>query len=263
MKETANIEQVKQFWDHRPCNIKYSPRELGSKEYFDEVEAKKFFVEPHIIPFSEFPKWQGKKVLEIGCGLGTAAVNFARHGADYTGIELSEESLKLSKLRFDRYGLKGKFYQGNAEHISDYVPIENYDLVYSWGVIHHTPQPRKVINEIKRYLGPDSIMKIMVYAKNSWKNFMIEAEFDQPEAQYGCPIAFTYTRDEISTRLLDQDFEILSITQDHIFPYQIPEYKQAIYVKQPWFQAMPDEIFKVLEKNLGWHLMIDAKLLGE
>ena len=88
---------------------------------------------------------------------------------------------------------------------------------------------------------------------------MIDAGFDQPEAQYGCPIAYTYSEDDVKN-LLGDAFEIVSIQQDHIFPYQVEPYKQGQYVKQPWFENMPEEIFRVLEKRLGWHLMITAKL---
>lgn len=94
------IKPVKDFWNSRPCNIRHSVKDVGSKEYFDEVEKKKFFVEPHIKTFSKFERWSGKKVLEIGCGIGTAAINFARFGADYTGVELSSKSLELTQQRF-------------------------------------------------------------------------------------------------------------------------------------------------------------------
>jgi len=143
---TASITEVKEFWDNRPCNIRHSKREVGTKEYFDEVEKKKFFVEPHIKSFSEFNLWNGKKVLEIGCGLATAGINFARNGADYTGVELSKESLDLAKKRFEVYNLNGNFHEGNAENLSEFLPKEKFDLIYSWGVIHHTPNPQKVIN---------------------------------------------------------------------------------------------------------------------
>ena len=252
------IENVKQFWDDRPCNIKHSKKEIGSKEYFDEVENKKLTAEPHIKTFSNFDEWDGKKVLEIGCGLATVGINFASHGADYTGVELSEESLKLAKQRFDIYEMQGKFFSGNAEYLSTFVPIKTYDLVYSFGVIHHSPNPEKIVSEIKKYMNENSILKIMLYAKDSWKNYMIEAGHDQPEAQYGCPIANTYTNDEVR-ELLD-GFDV-TIEQYHIFPYQIEPYKRGEFVKQPWFEAMPDEIFEVLKKNLGWHLLITAKLL--
>jgi SAM-dependent methyltransferase len=255
---SVTIEEVKNFWDARPCNVRHSAKEPGTREYFDEVEQKKFFVEPHIPGFTNFPEWSGKKVLEIGCGIGTVAINFARHGAIYTGVELSEESLSLTKKRFEVYGQSGKFYLGNAETLSAFVPVEPYDLVYSFGVIHHSPHPEKIIAEIKKYMHAGSLLKIMLYSKESWKNYMIEAGLDQPEAQFGCPIAFTYTEEEV-INLLD-GFTVTDIRKDHIFPYRIEEYKRNEYVKQPWFEQMPEQMFRVLEKNLGWHMLITAKL---
>lgn len=258
MTSATSLESVRDYWNRRPCNVRHSTAPVGSKEYFDQVEARKYMVEPHIPGFSEFEKWRGKKVLEIGCGIGTAAVSFARAGADYTAIELSDESLKLARQRFELFGLKGRFFSGNAEALSTVVPLETYDLVYSFGVIHHAPHPEKIVAEVKQYLGPDSEFRLMLYAANSWKNIMIEAGFDQPEAQSGCPIAFTYTHDEV--RALLQDYQILELRQDHIFPYVVERYLRYEYELQPWFKAMPAEMFRTLEKALGWHTLITAKL---
>jgi SAM-dependent methyltransferase len=254
----ATIEEVKKFWNDRPCNIKHSSKEIGTKEYFNEVERKKFFVEPHILKFTEFPQWKNKKVLEVGCGLGTVGIQFSLNGADYTGVELSRESLEIAKKRFEVFEQTGKFYSGNAEELSSFVPVETYELIYSFGVIHHSPHPEKIVSEIKKYMNGNSVLKIMLYAKDSWKNYMIDAGLDQPEAQYGCPIANTYTKQDV-VELLD-GYEVLSIEQDHIFPYQIEPYKKGKYIKQPWFDAMPIGMFETLEKNLGWHLLITAKL---
>lgn len=258
-KIKPSIEDVKQFWDKQPCNIRHSSKEVGSLEYFEEVEKKKFFVEPHIIPFADFDAWKGKKVLEIGCGIGTTAVKFAQAGADYTGIELSEESLNLTKKRFEVYGLEGKFYQGNAEQLHEFLPIQKFDLVYSFGVIHHSPNPGKILLEAESYMDESSIMKIMVYAKSSWKSSMISLGLDQFEAQSGCPIASTYTKGEVMHLLTSVELSTIRIDQDHIFPYQIPQYKQGIYVKEPWFEAMPPGMFEALEKTMGWHLLVTAK----
>ena len=114
------ITDVKKFWDSRPCNLYHSDKEVGTKEYFREVEYKKHFVEPHILSFADFKKWTGKKVLEIGCGLGSETENFARAGAKVTVIELSEKSLELAKKRIELFGMSDqvKFYQGNAEELT-------------------------------------------------------------------------------------------------------------------------------------------------
>ena len=253
----ATIDDVKKYWDDRPCNVRHSSKEIGTKEYFDEVERKRYTAEPHIPLFADFPTWRGKKVLEIGCGLGTEGINFARHGADYTGTDLSIESINLAQNRFKVYNQKGRFFQGNAENLSSFVNVEKYDLIYSFGVIHHSPNPNLIIDQIYKYMDDSTILKIMLYAKNSWKNYMIDAELDQPEAQYGCPIANTYTENEV--RNLLHGLEIISIEQNHIFPYQIEPYKQGQYIKEPWFESMPDKMFNTLKKKLGWHLLITAR----
>lgn len=253
-----DILEVQSYWDRRPCNIRHSKEPVGTRAYFDEVEARKYFVEPHIPAFADFPRWNGRRVLEIGCGIGTDAVSFARAGADYTAVELSAVSLELARRRFEVYGLKGRFYHGNAETVDQLVGPTQFDLVYSFGVIHHTPNPRAVIESARRVVKPDGELRIMLYAQNSWKAIMIEAGFDQPEAQAGCPIAFTYT--EASVRdLLAGCFEPTEIRQDHIFPYVIEKYVRYEYEPQPWFKAMPEAMFRALERRLGWHMLITAK----
>ena len=253
-----DILEVQSYWDRRPCNIRHSKEPVGTRAYFDEVEARKYFVEPHIPAFADFPRWNGRRVLEIGCGIGTDAVSFARAGADYTAVELSAVSLELARTRFEVYGLKGRFYHGNAETVDQLVGPTQFDLVYSFGVIHHTPNPRAVIESARRVVKPDGELRIMLYAQNSWKAIMIEAGFDQPEAQAGCPIAFTYT--EASVRdLLAGCFEPTEIRQDHIFPYVIEKYVRYEYEPQPWFKAMPEAMFRALERRLGWHMLITAK----
>lgn len=253
----VNIDQVEAFWDNRPCNIRHSSELIGSKKYFDEVEQKRYKVEPHIKEFVDFQKWKGKSVLEVGCGIGTEAINFLRNSSTYVGTDLSKESLNITKKRLEVFGFNAHLFQGNAEELTKYLPKKTYDLIYSFGVIHHSPNPKRILSEIKYFMNPDSELRIMLYAKNSWKNFMIEAELDQPEAQYGCPIANTYSKDEVKKLL--SGFEILSIQQKHIFPYQIEPYKNGKLIKQPWFECMPKKVFDTLQNNLGWHLLIRAK----
>lgn len=255
----TTVDDVQEYWNRRPCNIRHSTKPIGTKEYFDDVEARKYLVEPHIPKFAEFDKWKGKKVLEIGCGIGTDATNFARAGADYYGTELSDESIKVTQQRFDTFGLKGTFATGNAEQIASWAPGKDFDLIYSFGVIHHTVHPDAVIREARKLIKPDGEFRVMLYGKNSWKDIMIEAGLDQPEAQNGCPIAFRYSHDEVRKLFRENGFEVTDIWQTHIFPYVIEKYVKYEYEIQPWFKVMPQEMFEALEKNLGWHLCIYAK----
>ena len=184
-------------------------------------------------------------------------MNFARNGADYTAVELSANSLDLARQRFAVFGLTGQFHLGNAEHVDRIVPEGNFDLIYSFGVIHHTPNPRAVIESARRIVAPGGELRIMLYAEQSWKAIMIEAGLDQPEAQFGCPIAFTYTESSVRS-LLTGLFEPTEIRQDHIFPYVVEKYVQHEYEPEPWFKAMNETMFRALEQRLGWHMLITA-----
>jgi 2-polyprenyl-3-methyl-5-hydroxy-6-metoxy-1,4-benzoquinol methylase len=267
------IERVKEFWDARPCNIRHSPKPVGTREYFDEVEARKYFVEPHIPRFAEFPRWKGKKVLEIGCGIGTDTINFARHGAWVTAVELSERSLEIAQKRAEVYGLSDRirFYLGNAEELSRFVPVEPYDLIYSFGVIHHTPHPERVIAEMRHYARSGTTVKVMVYHRYSWKVLWIlltygkgqfwrlaELVAQYSEAQTGCPVTYTFTKREIRDLLERHGFRVTEIWVDHIFPYRIPDYVQYRYVKVWYFRWMPQPLFRWLERHFGWHICVTA-----
>ena len=115
-------------------------------------------------------------------------------------------------------------------------------------MIHHSPHPEKILSEIKKYMNENSVLKIMLYAKDSWKNYMIDSGLDQPEDQYGCPIANTYTKQDV-IELLD-DMRFSPSIRIHIFPYQIEQYKRGEYVKQPWFESMPQKCSGLLKRIL-------------
>lgn len=272
--EHVPIEQVRDYWNRRPCNIRHSTKLLGSREYFDEVEARKYLVEPHIPGFAEFPRWAGKKVLEIGCGIGTDTVNFARCGAQVTSVDLSEKSLEIARQRVHLYGFAGRvrFYCGSAETLSTLVPVEPYDLIYSFGVIHHTPHPDRVLNELHQYAAPGSTVKIMVYHRSSWKVLWILLSYGRgrfwrledivarhSEAETGCPVTYTYTRREAAHWLERGGFRPREIAVEHIFPYRIPDYVKYRYVREWYFHWMSPAIFHALEHRFGWHLCLTAE----
>lgn len=262
-KSSITIDEVARYWDTQPCNIRHSAQEFGSRAYFDEVEARKYYVEPHIPIFADFGAFKNKKVLEIGCGIGTDAINFARSGAVYTGLELSKQSLEITRDRFNVFNLRGRLIQGDAENVDKVLCNEKFDLIYSFGVLHHTPNIDRALMAIRNLMNEHSILKLMVYSKNSYKAALIEEGLDQPEAQYGCPIANTYSREEITSLLHSNGLIVKSVNQTHIFPYIVKDYKQYVYKREPWFESMPNEIFEALEKHFGWHLLVTATTLSK
>jgi 2-polyprenyl-3-methyl-5-hydroxy-6-metoxy-1,4-benzoquinol methylase len=272
--DSTPLAKVNAYWNARPCNIRHSAKPVGTKEYFDEVEARKYFVEAHIPDFAEFDRWKGKRVLEIGCGIGTDTINFARHGAQVTAVDLTEKSLEVARQRARVFGLENRirFIQANGEELSSYVPVEAYDLVYSFGVIHHTPHPERVIEQIKKYVKPDTSIRIMVYNRWSWKVLWIALVYgkgqfwkldrliaEYSEAQTGCPVTYSYSRQGGKKLLQDQGFQVAHTFVDHIFPYSIPEYVQYRYKKVWYFRWMPRFLFRSLERLFGWHLCLIAQ----
>jgi SAM-dependent methyltransferase len=227
-------------------------------------------VEPHIPAFAQFERWKGKKVLEIGCGLGTDSINFARHGAELTVVDVSSESLALCKQRFEEFGLTARFYQGNAEEIDTIVPVEQYDLIYSFGVIHHTPSPDRVVEKIQQYMGPASELRLMVYSKWCWKTAWIVLRYgkgriwkaneliaEHSEAQTGCPVTFTYSAGELRNGLL-RNLRVERVWKDHIFPYVIEKYVRHEYQRVWYFRWLPAPVFRALERLAGWHTLVVA-----
>ena len=268
-------DRVREYWNRRPCNLRHSQAPVGTREYFDQVEARKYLVEPHIPGFAQHERWAGKRVLEIGCGLGTDTINFARAGASITAIDLSAKSLELAQQRAAVFDLSDRitFLEADAERLSDYVAPEAYDLIYSFGVIHHSPHPERILEELRRhFVGPASTVKLMVYHRHSWKVAALvlqeangawwkldEAVAKQSEAQTGCPVTYSYSRRGLSDLLGRYGFAVEQMFVDHIFPYRVTDYVQYRYVKAFPFNILPEPATRALERRLGWHLCVTAR----
>ena len=271
----TSIERVRDYWNNRPCNLRHSPEPIGTRAYFDQVEARKYLVEPHIPGFAQYQRWAGQRVLEIGCGLGTDTISFARAGAHVTAVDLSGRSLELARQRAQVFGLQDRveFVEANAERLSEFVPAAPYDLVYSFGVIHHTPHPERVLEQIRtHYMGPRSTVKLMVYNRWSWKVLAIlfreahgafwrldEAVARNSEAQTGCPVTYTYTPRSATELLEKTGFQVEEVFVDHIFPYVVRDYVQYRYTKAVPFRWFPQPVMRGLERRLGWHLCVTAR----
>src|ERR1043166_1150605 len=163
-------ERVREFWQQHPCGTKFSDAETGTREFFQRIEAHRYEKEWHIRTAANFAASRGLKVLEIGCGIGTDGAHFASAGADYTGIDLTEAAVELAQRRFALSGLAGKFRVSDAEQLD--FPNESFDLVYSHGVLHHTPDIDAAVREIHRVLKPGGRAFVMLYHRGSY-NYQI------------------------------------------------------------------------------------------
>jgi len=158
--------RVRAFWQANPCGVKFADAEPGTRRFYELVEAHRYATEWHIPSAAGFAAARGLKVLEIGCGLGTDGAQFAKSGADYTGVDLTDAAVELARRRFELFDLPGNFQTADAENLD--FPDESFDLVYSHGVLHHTPDPAKAIREIHRVLRPGGRAVVMLYHRDSY-----------------------------------------------------------------------------------------------
>lgn len=282
------IQQVRDYWDRRPCNIRHSPIDIDKAPlaYSMTVTWRKRIVEPHIRPFLEPWRWANMKVLDLGCGIGTDTLELAKCGAHVTAMDISQESCKIAAKRVLAEGYNGRvaWIIGDIEELwheptmlADRAVrslLGTYDLVWSFGVIHHTPNPERVIRNVRQWIAPSGLFRLMLYHRKSTKVARIlirhlplllssRKTIDQivameSEAQTGCPITYTYTKDSARKLLEDNGFKVRSMRVEHIFPWSVKHYTQFRYIRAfPW-NIIPRPIFRWLERHVGWHLLIEA-----
>lgn len=166
-----NKQSVKDFWNEASCGEKLYMKGEDEIEKFENQLKVRYELEPFILPFAEFDKKKNQKVLEVGVGLGADHQMFAQNGADMYGCDLTERAIEMTKKRFDLLGLKSNLAVSDAENL----PYENsyFDSVYSYGVIHHSPNTQVAADEIYRVLKKGGKASIMIYHKYSMVGFML------------------------------------------------------------------------------------------
>jgi ubiquinone/menaquinone biosynthesis C-methylase UbiE len=167
-----SLDDVRAFWDSNPCQARLS-RLVDRRCYFEEISSKRYGGrEWHVPIVAKFEAFQGKDVLEIGCGIATDGLEFARRGAAYVGVDLTPRSIQLAEERFRVFGVPGRFQIANAEERLPF-PDASFDHVYSFGVIHHSPTPTKIVSEIYRVLRCGGTFTVMLYNRASI-NYYVE-----------------------------------------------------------------------------------------
>ena len=158
-------DRVRRFWDNQPCGVRHGGAEPGTREFYRAVEAHRYVQEFHIPSVAEFREHPNQRVLEIGGGLGTDGRQFAKNGARYIDADLSRNSLTLAREGFRLERLAGAFTQADAEDLP--FLSESFDLIYSHGVLHHTPDTQRALDEVHRILKHGGKAIVMLYARES------------------------------------------------------------------------------------------------
>ena len=155
-------KQVHDFWNEASCGENLYLQNSDSAGYESQFNER-YRLEPMIVPFADFASTKGQKVLEIGVGLGADHQRFAESGADLFGIDLTNRAVDYTRRRLELFGLSSKLATGDAENLD--FQSESFDYIYSWGVLHHSPNTQRAIDEVYRVLKPHGRSKIMIYHK--------------------------------------------------------------------------------------------------
>jgi len=246
-------------------NVKF-----GTKEFFETVDQTFYEwnapLHDNDIPFSKiypYGRYKGKKVLEIGCGMGTMAMNWAKQGAHVTAVDLNPVAIEQTKNRFKLHDLKGTIKQCDA-NILDFKD-ESFDYVYSWGVLHHSPDLEKSLDELFRVLKTDGEFGIMLYNRHSFLHwYMTEfvegflhdeyhhcsplelaSRYGDGAREEGNPHTWPITKSEIKSYFEEKSnyqSRLLGTDMDHIFSYMLPGLSSVI----------PKALYKPWARRFGW-----------
>ena len=170
MPVNSEKRQIHDFWNEAVCGENLYLSSADRRGY--EAQARRRYeLEPYIPEFADFPSAKEKRVLEIGVGLGADHQRLAEAGADLYGIDLAERAVEHTRRRLAICGLSSRLATGDGEHLQ--FPEEWFDIIYSWGVLHHSPDTPRAIAEIRRVLKTGGIAKVMIYHKWSLVGYML------------------------------------------------------------------------------------------
>jgi SAM-dependent methyltransferase len=265
---TGDKQRAREQWSQDPCGAESDrDSEFGTRQYFDEVERVRYQeYAPWMPELMGFKSFAGARLLEVGCGMGTDLLQFARGGAHCTGIDLTPRSIAITRQRFALYEQPVELLIGDGERL----PFANdtLDVVYSNGVLHHTPDTAGAISELHRVLKHSGTAKVMLYHKNSlnyWGELMLHRgvlrgdllrgrspeEIMSRWVEYsehgGRPLVKAYTREQ--TLELFRNFREIKIDVEQLLRSEIPLLGNLL----------PKKVFKYFQTNFGWNLIITAR----
>jgi ubiquinone/menaquinone biosynthesis C-methylase UbiE len=261
-------QRAREQWTHDPAGAVYgSAHEFGSREFFDEVERHRYQeYAPWMPEVMGFANFTGKRLLEVGCGMGTDLLRFARGGANVTGVDLTPRSVETSRHHLNLYGQNGDFALSDAESLP--FADESFDVVYSNGVLHHTPDTAEAVREIHRVLRPGGLARVMLYYRHSWNYWFeivlhrgllrgqllrgqtaedIMSRYVEVNEGEGRPLVKVYSRSqarELFSMFSEVQIEVRQLTKgDFYFPGKL----------------LPQRLVDALGHKIGWNVIISAR----
>lgn len=257
-------KKVSEYWNRASCGTEYTQQKKFSAAYFAEIEALRYRIEPEIFSFAQFTRYRHKRVLEVGVGAGTDFVQWVRAGSYAYGIDLTQEAIENTQRRLSLEQLEAHYLSvADAEQL----PFETnfFDLVYSWGVIHHSPDPFVCLSQMIRVTKPGGTLKIMVYNRHSlfafyqylihgvkkgrffarWKDIIF-----QHQESFGTQ---AYTQTEMRKKLAEYPVDIVQLTAP------LTQHDLLYYKSWPFRFLAVFIGFLVGRNNAGWFMRIELK----
>jgi ubiquinone/menaquinone biosynthesis C-methylase UbiE len=259
--------RAREQWGQDPAGAIYGrEHDFGTREFFDEVERHRYTeYAPWMPSVMGFDQFAGARLLEVGCGMGTDLLQFARGGARCTGVDLTPRSIEITRRRFALYEERGDFLISDGEHLP--FAAESFDVVYSNGVLHHTPDTAGAVNEVYRVLKPGGTAKVMLYHRHSlnyWGDIILRrgvrhgdflrglspSEIMSRIVEYnehgGRPLVKVYSRRQ--ARALFKTFREVKT-----------EVEQLTRSELPIFKNISERMLSRLRHIIGWSVIITAQ----
>lgn len=181
---------VREFWDASSCGEVYA-QGLDDEQFFGKHAEARYRLEPYIRSFARFEEGHDQDVLEIGVGMGADHLEWARSGPRrLVGVDLTPRAVTWTKQRLEAYGLASDLREADAEHLP--FPDGSFDIVYSWGVLHHSPDTAQALREAHRVLRPGGTLRAMIYHRPSIVGLMLWARYGLATGHPACSLTDIY-----------------------------------------------------------------------
>ena len=249
MSDKAKIEQIQNYWNERIHDMEMTDQPVGTAGFFRDLEAYRYEKLHYLPRMVDFASFRDMKVLEVGCGIGTDLVRFAKGGAAVTGVDLSKTAIDLAQKNFSHNQVKGDLRVGNGEDLP--FPDKTFDLVYAHGVLQYTMDIQKMVDELYRVLKPGGQFIGMLYNRKGWLNWMskvFKVDLEHDDA----PVFKTYTAGEFKHFL--KAYDDVRIVPER-FPVKSKLQKGLKAVLFNLFVGCFNAIPRIFVRRWGWHLM--------